>query len=313
MPLPKRFVVGPWPLVAVMLSVAMTVLACRLVGFGDGVLLGATPASAVALAAALLLRWRGALAAAAGFALAGLVWRLGPGDIATDAVSHGLAAFFAALAMRNLARRRQVETKTNEWLIFLAGVCVFTTIVAAGMFVGAATGLLGPPPDPWLAPLLAAVFEPLGLLTFFVVIASLDEYRRIRSNLRPATDILVLAVFLLAVLGLLLAVAPGRVSPSGVTLMLAVPFCLWIAMQRRSLDGAAISFVAAHVGLLLVLGEAGSIDRLDYVTTIVYLNLLVATCQLVHAVNLDRLGRAGRRSGRTSAIWRRAWPNARRG
>ena len=81
----------------------------------------------------------------------------------------------------------------------------------------------------------------------------------------------------------------NQVNPSGVTLLLSVPFCLWVAMQRRSLDGAALSFLAAHVGLLLLLRHLGSIDRAEYITTIIYLNLLVATCQLVHAVNLDRL------------------------
>ena len=37
------------------------------------------------------------------------------------------------------------------------------------------------------------------------------------------------------------------------------------------------------------LRSVGSIDRVEYVTAVIYLNLLVATCQLVHAVNLDRL------------------------
>jgi signal transduction histidine kinase len=70
---------------------------------------------------------------------------------------------------------------------------------------------------------------------------------------------------------------------------MSVPFCLWVAMQARSLDGAALSFVAAHLAMLLVLREAGSVTRADYVTTVVSLNLLVATCQLVHFVNRDRL------------------------
>ena len=90
-------------------------------------------------------------------------------------------------------------------------------------------------------------------------------------------------------LWLLLSLPVEQVSPSGITLLLSVPFCLWVAMQRRSLDGAALSFVASHVGLVLLLRAVGSIDRAEYVTAIVYLNVLVATCQLVHAVNLDRL------------------------
>jgi hypothetical protein len=51
-------------------------LACagRLLGFGDGLLLGATPASALALGAAVLLRGPGAAAAGLGFVLADLAW-----------------------------------------------------------------------------------------------------------------------------------------------------------------------------------------------------------------------------------------------
>ena len=60
-------------------------------------------------------------------------------------------------------------------------------------------------------------------------------------------------------------------------------------MQRRSLDGAALSFLASHIALVMLLHSVGSIDRAEYVTAILYLNLLVGTCQLVHAVNLDRL------------------------
>ena len=86
-----------------------------------------------------------------------------------------------------------------------------------------------------------------------------------------------------------LALPGGVVSPSGITLLLAVPFCLWVAMQPRSLDGAAVSFLAAHVALYVILRQTGSVVRADYVTTVLYLNIVIATCQLVHAVNRDRL------------------------
>ena len=119
------------PLLVVALAVVVLVSACRALGFGEGILLGATPASGLALGAAVVLRLCGASAVAAGFAIAGVVWGLPVAMVATDAIAHGLAALFAALAMRSLARRREIKSKTSDWLIFLVGVCVFTLVVAA--------------------------------------------------------------------------------------------------------------------------------------------------------------------------------------
>ena len=289
MPAAVRILSRPWPLVVVALAVAGLVSACRALGFGEGVLLGATPASGLALGAAVVLRTPGAVAAAVGFAVAGSAWGLTSGAVATDAIAHGLAAGVAAFAMRTLARRRETRTRTSDWLIFLVGVCVFTAIVAAGLLVGGAAGALGAPPARSEAALRALVFEPFGILTFGAVLASLGELPRIRSDPRPALGVLALGAFLLALLWLILSLPLELVSPSGVTLLLSVPFCLWVAMRHRSLDGAALSFVASHAGLVLLLHDVGSIDRVEYVTAIIYLNLLVATCQLVHAVNLDRL------------------------
>jgi len=289
MPSGMRGTDRPWLLLVVALAVVALVSACRALGFGEGVTLGATPASGLALGAAVVLRWRGAIAAAAGFALAGLAFGLPAGAVATDAIAHGLAAALAALAMRGLARRRETKSKTSDWLIFLVGVGVFTLVVAAGLLGGGFIGALGASADPIKAPLRALVFEPLGVLTFGAVLASLGELHRIGADPRPAISIFALGAFLLGVLWLLLSLPLEPVSPSGVTLLLSVPFCLWVAMQRRSLDGAALSFLASHVGLVMLLHSVGSIDRAEYITAIVYLNLLVATCQLVHAVNLDRL------------------------
>jgi signal transduction histidine kinase len=279
----------PSPLWVVALGVLGLVSTCRALGFGEGIILGATPASGLALGAAVVLRTRGAVAAAVGFALAGSIWGLSLGVVATDAVAHGTAALVAAFVMRALARRRELKTKTIQWLIFLVGVSVFTAVVAAGLLVGGAIGALGSSPALLQAPFRAVVFEPFGILTFGAVLASLGEFPGIRSDPRPALGVLALGAFLLTVLWLLLSLPMDQVSPSGVTLLLSVPFCLWVAMQRRSLDGAVLSFLAAHVGLFLLLRHLGLIDRAEYITSIIYLNLLVATCQLVHAVNLDRL------------------------
>ena len=289
MPTGIRSVSGPWPLLVVGLGVAGLLLACRALGFGEGVLLGATPASGLALGAAVVLRWRGVIAVAAGYAIAGLAWGLSVGTLATDATAHSLAALIAAFAMRGLARRRETKSKTSDWLIFLVGTFVFTGVVAAGLFFGGLTGALSAPPSMIQAPLLAIAFEPLGILTFGAVLASLGEFSRIRADPRPAIGILAMAAFLLTVLWSLLSLPVERVSPSGVTLLLSVPFCLWVAMQRRSLDGAGLSFLASHLALVLLLHSVGSIAEREYVTAVIYLDLLIATCQLVHAVNLDRL------------------------
>lgn len=320
MPLGLRSNAAPGSLIVIVLILAAMLLACRALGFGAGVLLGATPASGLALAVALIWRGRGALAVMAGFALAGAVAGLPAGAVAIDAVAHGLAALLAATVMRGFARRHAPEpmTKTEEWLVFLAGTVTFAGMVAAIFAFGLIAGPLAA--EGQAAPLRAAAFEPLGIATCFAMLASLGEWRSVQARPEPAFGILALAGLLLGVLGLLLALPSGRISPSGVTLMLSVPFCLWVAMQRRSLDGAAIAFLAAHVALVMGLHAAGSVVAPDYVTTIVYLTLLVATCQLVHAVNLDRLGayaaieahkrgleaRVAERTARLSAMTERA-------
>ena len=276
----------PWWLIAVALSVAGLLCLCRALGFGEGVVLGATPASAVALAAAVVLRWRGALAAASGYLAVGLAWGLPAETALAAAAAPGLAALLAAIAMRSLARRRAAKSKTSDWLISLVGLVLFTGIVTATLVsadlaldLSAARRML----------LLPAVFEPLGIMTFGAVIASLPELRRIAADPAPAAGIALLGITLLGALWLLLDLSLVGGSPSGVTLLLSLPFCLWIAMQRRSLDGAALSFVAAHIVLLMLLGHTGSVNHGEFVTAVLYLDLLVATCQLVHAVNLDRL------------------------
>ena len=133
------------------------------------------------------------------------------------------------------------------------------------------------------------VFEPLGLLSFGAVLASLRELPRVLAEPRPAAATAALGLLLLGALWLSLTLVPGDQHAGGMTLMLAVPFCLWIAMQKRSLDGAALSFAAAVAVLAMLRAETGSIRDPEFLRAVVYLNLLVATCQLLHAINLDRL------------------------
>jgi signal transduction histidine kinase len=269
-----RVPVGVRPAIVVALGTFGLISVCRALGFGDGVLLGATPASALALAAGVMLRGPGVLAAAAGL----------------DALAHGAAALAASRAMRALARRRAARSRTSDWLIFLAGVSLFTGTVAATLFAGGQAGALGPHADPARTAALAAVFEPFGLMTFGAALASLGEWREVRAKPRPALATAALAVGLLGLLQVALDHPAELISSSGVVLLLSIPFCLWVAMQRRSLDGAALSVLAAHVALAMLLRDAGGIARPEYVTATAYLVLLVAVCQLVHAVNLDRLG-----------------------
>jgi signal transduction histidine kinase len=288
------------PLFSVALGVAAMVAVCRVLGFGAGVVLGATPASGLSLFAALVLRGPGALAAAAGFALGDLPF-LAPAAVATDATAHGLASLAAATTMRAFARRYRPETRTPEWRIFLAGVATFAPTASAVVCFGALAGLL---PRGGEA-MLVAVFEPLGILSFGSILANLREFREVVANPRPALGIAGLALALLAALWLLLVLPLAQISASGVTMLLAIPFCLWVAMQQRSLDGAALSFVAAHVAVLMILYDTGSITSPDYVTTVVYLNLLVATCQLVHSVNRDRVAALAENAAHRSELERR--------
>lgn len=270
---------------------AALVLAARLLGFGEGALLGATPASGVALFAAVLRRWQGGLAAGSGFVLGDLVAGLSPALALFDGGAHGLAAVAGALAMRGLARRRPARSRTSDWLVLLVGVGAFTTVIAGAAFAAAAAGLpvAGALP-PWSAAALAAAFEPLGLFVAGAAIASAGEIGRIGEDLRPTLATAALGAALLAALWLVLPLAPvSHMKPGALVLMLATPFCLWIAMQGRSLDGAVLSLVASQAALAMLLDAVGGVGNADFVTTIVRLTLLVGACQLVHAVNRDRL------------------------
>lgn len=283
---------GPVRLLAALLGACFAlVLASRLLGFGVGALLAATPASGVALFGAVLRRGPGGLAAGLGFALGDLAAGLPAGLALFDGAAHAGAALAGAFAMRILARRRAARSRTGDWLILLAGVAVFTAVLAAAVL---AAGALGAPVAGALPPLaaagLAAAFEPLGLFVAGAVIASAGEIERVSRDLRPALATAAIGAVLLATLWLLLRLAPvSHLNPSGLVLTLSIPFCLWIAMQGRSLDGAVLSFVASQVALAMLLATLGDARSPDYVTALVYLTLLIGTCQLVHAVNRDRL------------------------
>jgi len=278
------------PVVAAVALVAGLALVVRVAGFGEGALLGLTASSGAALASALALRWRGVLAAAAGFALAG--WAAGlSGDVTLiDATAHGLAALTGWRVMRGFARAGRTETRTGEWLGFLAGVVAFSVTVAAVTLLGEVVGVKAGSGATGSGALLALFFAPLGLMTFFAIIANLGEWRQVVARPGSAFEIAAFAAVLLGALAFLLRHPVDGANPSGVTLLFAVPFCLWTAMRPRSLDGAAISFLAVILALALVRAQSGGISTADYVTTVVFLTALVGISQILHAVNLDRLG-----------------------
>jgi signal transduction histidine kinase len=271
-------------LATVCVTVMAVVSVARALDFGDGVVLAATPASGVALAAGVLLRVPGAVAAGLGFLMAGFLWGLAPATAAMDGVVHGVGALLGATVMRALARRRSERSRTSDWFIFVVGVVIFTAVVAAGYGLAWRLGIA-----PAIAPTLALVYQPFGLLTSGAMLASLREWPEVRADFLPAFRIVALASVLIVLLLVLLSLELPGPTPSGLTLLVSVPLCLWVAMQRRSLDGATLSFLAAQIVLFVLLAQTGGIAHLDLVTSVVYLNVLVAVCQLVHAVNRDRL------------------------
>ena len=279
-------------LIAVAFTVAALVAASRSLGFAEGILLAATPASGVALAAALMLRLPGVLAAAAGFALAGVLAGQPAATVLLAAAGLGAAAALAAGALRHLARRQKPGTRTQEYVIFLVGVSVFAGVVAGTLQAGLTSGVLDGAVHPPNSALLALAFEPLGLMTVCAVLFTLGEVRAILVDWKPAIDTAALAAALLAVMFVLVSGEDhGQwvLRLPSMTLLLSLPFCLWVAMQRRSLDGAAIALVASHLLLVVLVNTEGAITTPDFVTAMLYLCALIALCQLVHAVNRDRV------------------------
>lgn len=276
------------PLIGVTLAVATLVTSMRLLGFGHGPVAGAIPSAGVALAAGLRLGPAGAAAAALGFIVAVPLADLPIDHAVTLALSHGLAALVAGPAMKALSARRTTRSRTSDLFVFLAGATIFITVVAAVALLAAAVGWITLE-RPWRFVAVIALFEPLGIITVFPVIANAREWSEVVAHPGPIVPIMALGGVLTGILAYVLT-ATGAEVTAGAALVLSIPFCLWVAMQRRSLDGAAIALVASHAVLYLVLRDAG-FDVLSpvFLLSTLYLNLLVATSQFVHVVNRDRL------------------------
>ena len=276
-------------LALVLVALAALVALCRGLGFGEGVLLGITPASGLALSAALVLRRTAILAIIAGFALGDALAGLSPAEIVTDAVAHGAAALLGAWVMRQVARQVQPETKTQQWLIFAGGVCASAATVAMGFGLAQVAGLVHSGYAPQALVGLTLLYEALGLLTFSAIVLNLREAGVVRANPQVTLAIASFGIVLLGALWILLSLPLTAARASDMAVLLSLPIALWIAMQPRSLDGAAITFVVMHAALFLLVSVSGAVTDADFVVTILYLVVLTVACQLIHSVNLDRL------------------------
>lgn len=277
------------PIAFVTLTIAALVAGCRVIGFGDGLLLGIAPASAVALVSVLVGRAPFALAAGAGFLLGDLAAALPPLVALVDGTAHGLAALAGAGAMRAIAHEHRPETKLGEYLLFLLGSACFAATVALAVLAAAILGLGAPELTPAGMAGLALVFELLGLLTFGAVLLNLRQFREYRENPQGAVPIASLGIVLIGFLWLLLGLPLDNFRPSDLTILLSIPLAFWIAMRPLSLDGAAVTFFIMHFALLLLIAHSGSVTGSDFVMSVIYLNLLTLACHFVHSINLDRL------------------------
>lgn len=279
---------GPGAVFGLVVPLTVLVVAgSRFAGLGEGLVLAIAPASGLALAAGVLWRGTGIAAATIGYLLAGLVSGLGAQLSFADALAHGGGAAVATATMLAIVRQ-SAATKVRLTLALFAGVVVFTCTVALVVAAATLDGVQPAVAGEWRPAVLVLVFEPFGILTCTTMVFTLRHLRAALTDPAPTLGILAVGFCLTGILAVVLQV-PG-VSASGAALLLSTPFCLWVAMQRRSSDGAALSFVAGHTVVLLVFARTGGLADPSFVSAVLYLDLLVATCQLVHAVNLDRLG-----------------------
>lgn len=283
MPLKTRFLA----LAGIMVAIAALVIMVRYLGFGHGPVAGMAPSGGIALAAGLWLGLPGALAVGAGFLAGALTIDVPPNHAVVIAVSHALAAWIAGGAMRVLGRRRAERSHIRGHLVFLAVAAIFISVVATVALAAVAVGFVAlDMPMRFIAVIL--LFEPVGILTVFPVIAQARGWRAVIADPWPAVPTVIVGVVLIGVLAFVLATTQAEFT-AGATLVLSMPFCFWVATRPRAFDSAALAFVASHVVLWLVLRDAGSVLAPSYILTTLYLNLLMLCSQFVNAVNRDRL------------------------
>lgn len=285
MPSPSKFPI----LIFVILAVGATVALMRAAGFGHGIVLGAAPASAMALAAALRLRGVGAAAAGAGFALGDVVAGLPSAAALADGAIHGAAAFLAFRAMRLGARRRRARTFLSDWGLFIGGAGVATAVVSLGVWLAARAGAAGSTASPLELAALTLAFEPLGLVIFGAVFANLRELRATIRAWRATLAMAAVAAVLLAAFGQLLRFSFGGIMTGWVMIVLSMPLSVLVSIQPISLPGALVAALATLPALHMLLGETGTVASLDYVSAALSLLVVVASWQITHMVNRDRI------------------------
>ena len=285
MPSPSKFPI----LLLVILAVGATVALMRAAGFGQGIVLGATPASAMALAAALRLRGGGAAAAGAGFALGDLVSGLPSAAALADGAIHGAAAVLAFWAMRFGARRRQARTFLNDWGLFIGGAGVATAVVSVGVWLAARAGVAESTASPLELAALTLAFEPLGLVIFGPVFANLRELRATLRAWRATLAMAAAAAVLLTAFGQLLRFSFGGIMTGWIMIVLSMPLSVLVSIQPISLPGALVAALAILPALHMLLGETGTVASLDYVSAALSLLVVVASWQITHMVNRDRI------------------------
>lgn len=285
MPSPSKFPI----LLLVILAVGATVALMRAAGFGHGIVLGAAPASAMALAAALRLRGVGAAAAGAGFALGDVVAGLPSAAALADGAIHGTAAFLAFRAMRLGARRRRARTFLSDWGLFIGGAGVATAVVSVGVWLAARAGVAESTASPLELAALTLAFEPLGLVIFGPVFANLRELRATLRAWRATLAMAAAAAVLLTAFGQLLRFSFGGIMTGWIMIVLSMPLSVLVSIQPISLPGALVAALAILPALHMLLGETGTVASLDYVSAALSLLVVVASWQITHMVNRDRI------------------------
>lgn len=276
-------------LIVLILAVGATVALMRAAGFGYGIVLGAAPASALALAAALRLRGAGAAAAGAGFALGDLVAGLPLAAALADGAIHGAAAYLAFRAMRFGARRRRARTFLSDWGLFVGGAGVATAVVMLGVWLAARAGAAGSAASPLGLAALTLVFEPLGLVVFGAVFANLREIRATILAWRGTLAMAAVAAVLLAAFDQLLRFSFDGIMTGWVMILLSMPLSVLVSIQPISLPGAIVAALATLPALHLLLGVTGTVASVDYVSAALSLLVVVASWQITHMFNRDRV------------------------
>jgi signal transduction histidine kinase/CheY-like chemotaxis protein len=261
------------------------------IGFSDGIHPGADPAAGVALAAALTLRWRGALAAGLGYFGAHLLLGHGATVAIVEGATTGLAALTGWWIMRALARRGLTRNKTQEWLtFFFGGACAFTAVSTVGAFVLAFADPANAIQPVAVGAATRALVSLFGVMLTMAVFGTLDD---LRSGLRPSVSTVLLASGAFLAVGAfwtaLESFAATAFNVSALVKMTSLPIGIAIAMRRHGFSGGVVAFFALHGAMWPLLDKLTTVHHPQYLMSLIYLNVLLIACELAYSMNRDRL------------------------